>query len=73
MKDKVTEDDIKENIKNVVSELDIIGELDINEENIQVIGELIVSFQGVHMIKPYLFTIYSRKNSSMLGRLPWLP
>ena len=39
MKDKVTEDDIKENIKNVVSELDIIGELDINEENIQVVGE----------------------------------
>ncbi|CAG5105468.1 Oidioi.mRNA.OKI2018_I69.chr1.g2152.t1.cds [Oikopleura dioica] len=37
VKDKVTEDDIKENIKNVVSELDIIGELDINEENIQVI------------------------------------
>lgn len=37
VKDKVTEEDIKVNIINVVSELGVIGELEINEENIQVL------------------------------------
>ena len=39
MKDKVTQEDIKDNIINVVSELGVIGELEINEENIQVLGK----------------------------------
>jgi len=37
VKDKVTQEDIKDNIINVVSELGVIGELEINEENIQVL------------------------------------
>jgi hypothetical protein len=61
----VTEEDIKVNIINVVTELGVIGELEINEENIQVLGKSSTS-------KHYLTNGF-RENTSVPCRLSWMP